>query len=210
MIPAYDPLAPFFRRGWVRVLNGSGVEIPSHAVMRITGGSFVDNEMVITVAQPNTANLGNKHLVNGPFLIGSRSNDEGYATFLSDGGPVIVSGSPSAGDEWGPVDGQWYIATGGTGFHIIGGSGASGGNTVTLAQQDLAADSLEFHRGLTDAAINKGSSGTVSRYTAGTTSDSGTNDTVVNEIANIAISKKIYYIKSGANYYAITGECPLT
>lgn len=209
MIPAYDPLAPFFRRGWVRVKNGSSEEIPAHAVLRIISGTFTDNEMVLTVGKPNTAGLGKKHLVNGPFQIGASSTSEQPATFLSDGGPVMVSGSPSVGSEWGPVDGQWYIATGGVGFQIVGAAGStSGGNTVCIAQQDST--TFEFHRGITDAAITKGSSGTVSRYTAGTTSDSGINDTVSNEIASIAISKKIYYIKSGGTFYAITGECPLT
>ena len=209
MIPA-DRSAPFFRKGWVRVQNGSGEEIPPHAVMRISSGDIVDGEMVIVVGKPDTADLGKKHLVNGPFLIGIDPTDEGYATFLTDGGPVMVSGSPSTGDEWGPVDGQWHIATGGSGFHIIGGSGTSAGNSIILAQQDKSEGSFEFHRGVTDGAITKGTSGTVSRYTEGTTSDSGTNDTVQNEIANIGSGKVIYYVKSGSNYYAITGECPLT
>jgi hypothetical protein len=66
---------------------------------------------------------------------------------------------------------------------------------------------IEFHRGVTDAAIAKGASGTVSRYTDGTTSDSGINDTVSNDFANVAITKKVAYIKSGGNFYMIAAEC---
>lgn len=66
---------------------------------------------------------------------------------------------------------------------------------------------IEFHRGVTDAAISKGASGTVSRYTDGTSSDSGTNDTVTNDFADVAISKKVAYIKSGGTFYMISAEC---
>jgi hypothetical protein len=81
----------------------------------------------------------------------------------------------------------------------------NGGNPYLLIHPSTG--TIEFHRGVTDAAINKGASGTVSRYTAGTTTDSGTNDTVNNDFANVAISKKVAYIKSGANYYMIAAEC---
>lgn len=66
------------------------------------------------------------------------------------------------------------------------------------------------HRGVTDGAINKNASGTVSRYTPGTTTDSGENDTVENEYANVGSGKKVAYIRNGDKFYMIAAECPLT
>lgn len=65
-------------------------------------------------------------------------------------------------------------------------------------------------RGVTDGAISKGSNGTVSRYNPGTTTDSGENDTVENEYANVGSGKKVAYMRNGAKYYMISAECPLT
>lgn len=64
-----------------------------------------------------------------------------------------------------------------------------------------------IYRGVTDGAITKGSSGTVSRYTPGTTTDSGTNDTVFNDFANVGSGKKVAYAMDGANLYMIAAEC---
>lgn len=204
MIP--DFRAPFFRLSWVRVLNGSGEVIPPHAVMRIISGSITDEEMVFQVGQPETASLDQVHLVNGP---GQIYND-GWATFLADGGIAKVSGTPSINDEIGPSNASWALASGGSGFKVVGDPTTSNGIDVVLAVQVATPSSFEFHRGVTDGAISKGGSGTVSRYNAGTTTDSGIDDTVNNEIANIGAGKVIYYVLSGGNYYAITGECPLT
>jgi hypothetical protein len=73
----------------------------------------------------------------------------------------------------------------------------------------LGMDAIALHRGVTDAAINKGASGTVSRYEPGTTTDSGENDTVFNDWSNVGSGKKVAYMQSGANYYMIAAECPL-
>lgn len=64
-----------------------------------------------------------------------------------------------------------------------------------------------FYRGVTLAAINKGSSGSVSRYSPGTTTASGTTDTVANEYADVESGKKVGYIKNGSQLYMISAEC---
>ena len=67
----------------------------------------------------------------------------------------------------------------------------------------------EIHRGVTDSSISKGSSGTVSRYTDGTNTDSGTDDTVNNDVTNVGSGKKCAYVKIGSNFYMIYCECPV-
>lgn len=66
--------------------------------------------------------------------------------------------------------------------------------------------SLKIYRGLTDAQINKGSSGTVSRYTDGTDTDSTVNDTVINGIASVGSGKVVIYLLLGGNYYLLQSE----
>jgi hypothetical protein len=77
----------------------------------------------------------------------------------------------------------------------------------TLTDWEDRLEPWVVYRGVTDAAINKGASGTVSRYEPGTTTDSEINDTVHNDFANVASGKKVAYVKSGANFYAIAAEC---
>lgn len=67
---------------------------------------------------------------------------------------------------------------------------------------------FEFHRGVADEACAKGETETVSRYTEGTTSDSGTNDEVFGELGEWDTGDIVYYVKSGAILYAIAKECP--
>lgn len=66
----------------------------------------------------------------------------------------------------------------------------------------------KLHRGVTDGAIAKGASGTVSRYTPGTTTDSGTNDTMYNELIDVGSGKVVHYMRNGDKLYMIAVECP--
>jgi len=61
--------------------------------------------------------------------------------------------------------------------------------------------------GKTDAAINKGSSGIVSRYEGGTEADTTLNETVRNRFANVAINKWVAYIDIDGTFYMIAAEC---
>lgn len=67
-------------------------------------------------------------------------------------------------------------------------------------------------RGITNAALNKGSTvaNGVSRYLHGTETDSGIDDTVRNDWANVGSGKKVGYMRSGSGLYLVSAECPLT
>jgi hypothetical protein len=66
---------------------------------------------------------------------------------------------------------------------------------------------LAIHLGKTDAAINKGSSGTVSRYEGGSETDTGINDTVKNRFGNVGSGKWVAYVLIDTAYYLIAAEC---
>jgi hypothetical protein len=66
--------------------------------------------------------------------------------------------------------------------------------------------STAIYRGVTDAAIAKGASGTVSRYSAAGV-DTTINDTVTNLFADVAISKKVIYGKIETTFFMVAAEC---
>lgn len=70
---------------------------------------------------------------------------------------------------------------------------------------------FRMYRGVTNSAIAKGESNrTVSRYRPGTTTDTGIDDTVTNEMADIGSGKVVYYMDDGGGIlYVIAAECPL-
>jgi len=202
-----DLRASFFNQNWLRVQNGSGEAIPPHAVMRISEGSLSSGSAIITVAKPSTANLSKRHLVNGPFSIAAASTSEGVATFLGEGGAVMVTGTPTLGSTCGPVNGQWHVSSSGSGFTIIGTTTAtSGGNTVILAQQGETPSA--FFRGVVDGEINKGSTGSVKRYQPGTSTLTSPliTDTVTSDLSKVADGKLVHYAFNGNVLYITAVE----
>src|SRR5262245_11575096 len=134
-IPQDGIRTPFFRKGWVRYINGSGETIPAHAVMRITNWDLVNGEVVYNVAKPDSTYRW-RYLVNGPISVGSDSTHEGYGTFLGDGGLVYCSGTPAVNQMWYPTPSQWYLSQHGPGFLVAGANTeTSGGVTVLCAVQ---------------------------------------------------------------------------
>lgn len=71
----------------------------------------------------------------------------------------------------------------------------------------LGWDAPQFYLGKTSVAINKGSSGSVDRWTGDTLSDSGFNDTVFNQFGNIGSGKWVAYVGYQGKFYAIAAEC---
>jgi hypothetical protein len=152
--------AAFFRRGYKRVKNSSGSEIPPYSVLRVVSAAVSNNEILYTVAQANTT-FQRLYMVSWPFKIGSGSSAEGMGTFLSEGGYVRYnSGTPVYGTGWGPVSGTWGLAQYQYGFSIMGGNTTASGNNVTIAKQDA----VSVIYGQTDGAITDGSTGTVEVY----------------------------------------------
>lgn len=92
------------------------------------------------------------------------------------------------------ASGDWvYVFWNGDSPYIFPGSGTTSGAVL--------------YRGVTDTAVAKGGTVTVSRYNPGTNTDSGTNDTgVVSELSAVVSGAKVYYMDNGASKYIIAVE----
>lgn len=119
----YDP---------VPVLNVSGEDIPSHAVVE-TLDAFTDGAVHVT--KPTRTGYRGV-LVNGPGVIPTGQAGEAYAH------PRVVAkaaAEPDAvGDEWGAVAGAWHLDdVGGGGFLFIGGYADGRANWVRYGVRDV-------------------------------------------------------------------------
>lgn len=122
--------------------NVSGEEIPPYAVMRFTGVETRNGLPVYTAAKPDDT-FHPLYLVNGPLRVSSEATAYGFGRFLLQGpGRVLASTSirsPSYGDRWGPVSGEWHLIAGNQGFILANattGTTATYGLTYIWAQQD--------------------------------------------------------------------------
>ncbi len=139
-MPPFDFRSPYMRRPWIRVSNTSGQVVPPFAVMKIEGATKIDEEIVVTVAQPTSAD-DEWYLVNGP--IGIASGGEGWASTLTTAGYIkIDSGSPTTGQFWKAKASSWGIESGGDKFFIIG--GVDNGAVVAIQQTAPEATNLEI------------------------------------------------------------------
>lgn len=101
------------------VHNDSGEEIPAYACMQVTGTEEIGNQNYLVVNKPadDTGEAG-WFVFNGPRAIAA--DEEG----VIQKGPVYRgfknSGTPAAGEIWGPTSGQWYLSTDGSLFRVFG------------------------------------------------------------------------------------------
>lgn len=102
---------------WVEVYNNSFEEIPSFALLRVTGSNSATQ--VLTVNKPS-AN-GQDVIVNGPTPIPINGNGvatrETPVTALYDTG----DGTPANGETWGAGASSWKLRKNNSGFTICGG-----------------------------------------------------------------------------------------
>lgn len=193
--------APFMRKPWVRFRNDNSGTIPPFGVMRITGTTTINNEIVYTVDQPNTT-FYRIYLVNGPKAV--HTGKAGMATFLWNGGYVLVEATAALGESWGPATGQWTLKKWRYGFTPMGASKALGSYTVVAAVQSP----VNHVWGQTDGAVNKGSSGTVEVYDGNDAQITSTNlSSVKNKYGNVADNKKVSVEWLGGSWYMKAAEC---
>lgn len=183
--------------------NTSGEEIPAYGVMRVTGAEVKAGLPIITVAKPSTT-FQRLYLVNGPLRVGSDTNARGVGTWLYEAGYVLYeSGTPAVGESWGPKASQWSLAKWRYGFTIQGATAGSGATARVLAKQA----EVNAFIGVTDAAIAKGSSGTVSIYDGNSADTSDNMASVLNRYAAVAITKKVDVSWRGGTWCLTAAEC---
>lgn len=108
--------------GWFEALNGSSEQVPAHGIVEVTGGAFFDTgsggvEYYLTVNKPSGED-------DRTFVSHNHVTRSGYITRFSRTYPQIAlintgEAAPASGDEWGPVSGQWYLASSGSGYVIL-------------------------------------------------------------------------------------------
>jgi hypothetical protein len=113
----FKPSDPWSSIRWLPFKNVGGAEAPPFALLRVTG---VGADGVPTVSKPDAD--GKADLVNGPTTVADQQ--QGQATADS---PLTVvydsaSGTPAAGDEWGPAAGSWLLTGGKKGWKVYGGA----------------------------------------------------------------------------------------
>lgn len=193
--------------GRIRFKNESSEQVPTGGVMRITGADSTQGGF-LKIAKPN-ATFQRLYLVNiGDAINAGKFGEGSYLTspdFSFEKNLVLydTGNTPAYGESWGPQDGTWTIKKYRYGFTIQGGNTGTGAASRTIAIQQVV---NEFW-GQTDAAISKGSSGTVSVYDGNDADTSINVSSVKNKFANVAITKKVKAHWLGGSWYLDAAEC---
>lgn len=195
---------------WHKFRNDAGSTAPAGGILRITGFVTDDEEPYFTIDQSNTFGSQYNHGVNDDFDV--ESGD--YGRFcLGAMAPALydsADGTPAWGELWGPRSGSWKLKKNTGGFRVKSASyvGAAA-NYRTLVMPEPF---IRFH-GVTDAAIAKDASGTISiYYGTGAGTDSTVNMiSVYNSYGDVAISKDVECLwdgdVAGTAWRIIAAEC---
>ena len=128
------PRAQSFReepRG-VRFRNDAGEQMPGYAIGRVTGMDTL-TEMVggfYKLAKPSST-FGRIHIVNGSQPVDA--GDFGFGQLWGEACYALFdSGTPAAGEVWGPKSGQWSLAKNYPGYNVCGES--TSGRTLVVGE----------------------------------------------------------------------------
>lgn len=196
LVPEINPDVAYFR-------NDSGETIPAYGVI-LLGTPFMSNGLIHYSANKPSTSFQRFYLVNGPEDI---ADDKfGWGTWLTHPGKVLYdSGTPAAGESWGPKTGQWSLSKWRYGFTILGGN-----NTTDLTT--VAVQSPVTHVwGQTQGSIAKDATGTVEVFDGNDTIlNASTTLSVKNKAVSVGDNKKVGARWEGGSWYLDWCECPLT
>lgn len=185
----------------VKFRNNSGETVPAYGCMRVTSIETDEGVQRFVIAKPDTS-FNRLYLVNSGSDVASGA--PGWGTWLWHADWVLYddASTPAFGESWGPQNASWEIKKWRYGFTIWG-SPTGGTTDLVMASQDWV---NQFY-GQTDAAINKGSSGTVSVFD-GANADTAINvASVENKYANVLITKKVTCAWQAGVWRLIAAEC---
>lgn len=190
----------------VRFRNDYAGTIPAFGVLRVTGATLVAGVKVLTVDRPDSS-FARLYLVNGPTPVAEAEDDEehyGWGTFLWHADWVLYddADTPAFGESWGPQNASFKLKKWRYGFTIWGEHTGEDTDKVLASQQWV-----NHFYGQTDAAINKGSSGTVSVYDGNNADTSINVSSVENKFANVAITKKVSVTWEAGKWRLTSAEC---
>jgi len=119
-----------------------------------------------------------------------------------------TAATPSVGETWGPANASWQLKSGEPGWTITG-QDPDGLDRILVTKATSTSDSIL--KGVADAQITAGSSGTVSIWKAG--ADTGDNVTAhlnwMHGGQNVSISKQVLvkYFADESKWVIIGAEC---
>jgi hypothetical protein len=128
--------------------NVSGEEIPAYGVVQLRTNFSTDSK----ASKPNaTSGL---FFVNGPAPVAASGRGESHV--WDKPRRVLTDGTLQVGDEIGPVPGQWYMSTEGSGWRVLHqpvssiavvvqiGSGGGGGHTIWFTIEDVLCPETDY------------------------------------------------------------------
>lgn len=188
--PATRQLTPRASSGGIHFANTSGETIPAFAVMQINDAALDRERPYVEVVKPTSS--GRLYLFNGPRDVADEATALGYRE-----GRALVSGSTTS-DLWGPVAGEWELASGGYQFELAGELDSETSFFLLAGHRII--------RGQTNASHAKGATGTIRIYSGST--DTGRTISAVNDYADLGANKKCHAaLGVDGIWYLIAGEC---
>lgn len=175
----------------IRFRNDSGETVPEWAVMRVTGMA-TSGIICPTITKPDTT-FSRLYMVNGPRLVppytGYGQTGYGWGTFLLTETLRLLdqfvfyntsSGTPAAGESWGPKNGQWALEKDYYGFGVLG---CNITNRVGYERTACIQSVPELIVGkIDDTNVSKNATCTVSVWTTTFGADTGVNLTATNRV----------------------------
>lgn len=127
-----DQGAPSPNRWNIPVQNQLSEQAPAHAALQVANSSAVGGDTVYNVTKP-TGVAGAKIVLNSPAPL--LANSQGAATdqYPTD---ALITGTPTFGQEIGPVIGSWALSVSGKGFMFLGGLAGGVGRVAAKGTTD--------------------------------------------------------------------------
>ncbi len=151
--------------------NNSGEEVPAYAIMEVEDVEVGNGRNVLVIKKP-TGDASKPHVVNGPRAVATAKKGRWQWGTVK----VAVTGTPTAGAEWGVSSGSWVLSSGGsaimrmmgelaTGFAMGQPLGGGSGSAICLASANAAFTTASSTVSVTIQEVLQGSgSGTVTAY----------------------------------------------
>lgn len=204
---------PLRKINWIKFRNDAGSTAPAGGILRITGYNNDAEEPFFTVGRPNAFGSQYFHAVNDDLDVPDGSS--GYCC-LGQIVPALydsADGTPAFGESWGPQSGTWKLKKNVGGFRILSTSSYTAGITGEYRCL-VAVDPFVRFRGVTDASIAKGASGTISIYygTGGTYNDTTADmSSVYNDFGDVDSAKNVECVwegdVAGVKWKIVAAEC---
>jgi hypothetical protein len=139
----------------LRIYNGTNESLPQYGVGKVTSITTYNGEKYATVEKPDTT-FSRQYLVNSGSALAYQS------TGVAKNRPVVKvlydTGTPAAGEVWGPKPGQWTASKGYPGFLVLGIVDST--NKIMLAR----VEEPEIYAAKADGDIAINASGTCSQW----------------------------------------------